>query len=154
FLAGASGGLVRIDPGQLEQVVVNLSLNARDAMPDGGVLSLETSALELGPEAPTRGAHVQLAVSDTGTGIAPELVPHIFEPFFTTKPLGEGTGLGLSVSYGLIRRYGGTITVESTPGSGTKFYVWLLSEPVLVTDEETISEQLHEFEDVAARVNY
>jgi two-component system NtrC family sensor kinase len=77
----------------------------------------------------------------------------VFNPFYTTKQQGDGTGLGLSISYGLIRRYGGSITVESRPGEGSEFYVWLLSEPVLLTDEETISEQLHEFETVAAKVN-
>ena len=83
-----------------------------------------------------------------------EQISRIFNPFYSTKRQGEGTGLGLSLSYGLIRRYGGNITVSSTPGSGAEFYVWLLAEPVLVADEETISEQLHELDAVAANVGF
>jgi len=113
---------VRINRDELQQVLVNLIVNALHAMPDGGTLTLATRDCAEPP-----GADIQ--VRDTGHGIAPEHLGRVFDPFFTTKR-SEGTGLGLSVSLGLIERYGGTITADSTPGEGTCFTVHLLAEPV------------------------
>jgi len=120
-----------VDPGQMEQVVMNLVVNARDAMLRGGTLTLETSNVDL--EAPLlaipgpvpAGAYAVLSVADTGHGIDPANMAQIFEPFFTTKPLGEGTGLGLSTVYGIVKQSGGHITVESAPGRGARFDVYL-----------------------------
>jgi PAS domain S-box-containing protein len=121
---------VRADPTQLEQVIVNLVLNARDAMPEGGVLTLRTAnvvldevSAQMFPDL-SPGEYVMIEVCDTGVGIPAEHLEHIFEPFFTTK--GEqGTGLGLAVVYGVIKQSGGSITVESTPGQGTTFRIYL-----------------------------
>ncbi len=125
-------GWVRGDPGQLEQVLLNLTVNARDAMPDGGTLTITTSRVQIVPEREepgTRGVppgdYVVLRVADTGIGIDWETQRKIFEPFFTTKPVGEGTGLGLATVYGIVRQSNGTITVESEPGSGSSFRVFL-----------------------------
>jgi signal transduction histidine kinase len=108
------------DLGQLEQVIMNLVVNARDAMPRGGALTITTCTTRT----PT-GSYVRLAVADTGEGMTDEVRARVFEPFFTTKPPGEGTGLGLSVSYGIIQAHGGTISVESTPDVGTSFTISL-----------------------------
>ncbi|MBI2393794.1 MAG: PAS domain S-box protein [Deltaproteobacteria bacterium] len=122
----ADVGRARLDPSQLEQVIVNLAVNAHDAMPRGGRLTIRTargakpSAAPLQPWAP-RGERVVIEVTDTGTGIAPDLLPRIFEPFFTTKPAGTGTGLGLSMVYGAVTQNGGAIDVESDVGVGTTF---------------------------------
>jgi signal transduction histidine kinase len=110
--------LVRMNPHQIEQVLVNIFTNAIKAMPHGGVLRVES-----GPG--KGGQHVVVAVSDTGVGIAPELHPRVFDPFFTTSDVGGGTGLGLSVSYGIIKRHGGTISVASEPGKGSTFTITL-----------------------------
>jgi two-component system, cell cycle sensor histidine kinase and response regulator CckA len=122
-------GLVELDPGQLEQILVNLAVNARDAMPSGGRLSIETSNVERGhhvcsKHAPMKsGPFVLLRVTDTGCGMTDEVKEHLFEPFFTTKPLGRGTGLGLATTFGIVEQAGGCIDVRSEPGQGTTLEV-------------------------------
>ena len=124
-------GVVLVDPGQMEQVILNLVVNARDAMPQGGKLSITTSIttfsqddLELHPEA-IPGTFICLAVSDTGSGMTPEVRSHIFEPFFTTKGIGKGTGLGLATVFGIIKQHDGWISVYSEPGKGTEFHIYV-----------------------------
>jgi PAS domain S-box-containing protein len=117
--------LVMCDPSQLESALLNLCVNARDAMPDGGWLVITTEELVLSAadiahaEDAQPGRYASIAVSDTGTGMTPEVAAHVFEPFFTTKPLGQGTGLGLSQIYGFIRQSGGIVQLETAPGKGT-----------------------------------
>ena len=165
-LAPPGLGSVKVDPGQLEQVIVNLAVNARDAMPIGGRLVIETANVEL--DAVYARAHIDidagsymlLTVSDTGTGMDAVVQAHIFEPFFTTKAPGEGTGLGLATAHGIVQQSGGSIQVQSEPGQGTSFRIYLprveisseLAEPdrqegpatsgtetiLLVEDEETV----------------
>jgi len=117
------------DPGQIEHVLMNLTLNARDAMPDGGRVTLETFDIDVTPDAPveglTEGAYVALSVTDTGTGISEAARKHIFEPFFTTKDVGRGTGLGLATVDGIVRQSGGGISVTSTEGHGSTFTIYL-----------------------------
>lgn len=128
---------VKVDPGKIEQVIMNLAVNACDAMPEGGTLIIRTARVSQAP--PEMGAtghpapFAMLEMADTGFGMDAETKAHLFEPFFTTKPVGKGTGLGLSTAYGIVKQSGGSIEVESLPGKGTTFRVYL---PMV---EETIS---------------
>jgi len=121
---------IRGDLGMLEQVLMNLLINARDAMPEGGTVTLATRVAQINVERADRdpdaraGPYVELSVSDSGTGIAPEHLPHIFEPLFTTKPVGEGTGLGLATIYGIVRRHEGWVDVESEVSRGSRFLLY------------------------------
>ncbi len=124
--------MVRADPGQIEQVILNMIVNARDAMPGGGQLLIETRNLEL-PEAD----HVLLSIGDNGIGMDAEVVSRIFEPFFTTKE--HGTGLGLATSYGIIKENGGELRVESAPGKGTTFHIELRAAEQMPGDSEVPS---------------
>jgi PAS domain S-box-containing protein len=131
IIEGKDLGRVKADPGQMEQVVMNLALNARDAMPEGGKLILETENVEIDHNHPSKdaevtvGQYVMLRVSDTGVGMDKETLAHVFEPFFTTKAVGKGTGLGLSTVYGIMKQSNGFITAESEPGVGSTFRVYL-----------------------------
>jgi CheY-like chemotaxis protein len=122
---------VEADPGRLEQVIVNLVLNARDAMPDGGTLTITTDNVEVEDEASNPGSvlvagrYVLLRIHDTGTGMDQDVLEHVFEPFFTTKAQGDGTGLGLPMVFGIVRQVGGDIQLTSAVGVGTTCYVYL-----------------------------
>ena len=118
--------IVRADLVQLEQVIVNLAVNARDAMPSGGTLRIETSEVTVLPGGEVAaGNYVVVAVTDTGCGMSEETKRHVFEPFFTTKPRGNGTGLGLSTSFGIVKQLGGEIVITSDVGRGTTMQVYL-----------------------------
>ena len=129
-IAGTGLWLTKIDGAQLESALVNLAINARDAMPDGGEICIETSNFTQDPVAHgadelSEGDYVKVSVNDTGTGIAPEILDRIFDPFFTTKPIGQGTGLGLSMIYGFVHQSGGTVRVQSDNRSGTTLSLYL-----------------------------
>jgi PAS domain S-box-containing protein len=123
--------LLRADQAMIEQVILNLAVNGRDAMPHGGVLSLSTRVVPVSGELARLhqrgegGDYLRIEVRDTGTGIAPEHLPRVFEPFFTTKEVGKGTGLGLATVFGIVEQHGGWVTVESRLGEGSTFTVWL-----------------------------
>ncbi len=131
------GAHIKVDPGQLTQILLNLAVNARDAMPDGGRLTLETTSLSLTPDEPSRfgleklapGAYVVISVIDTGIGMTDEVKAHLFEPFFTTKSESQGSGLGLATSYGIVRQSGGHIRIESETGKGTTVQIFLPKVP-------------------------
>lgn len=139
--------VVRIDRTQVEQVLVNLALNARDAMPDGGLLRITTTRVDLDGEhqlvALEPGTYAFLSVRDTGSGMGPDVLDHLFEPFFTTKKAGRGTGLGLSTVYGIVQQNGGQIACESRAGEGTTFSIWLpaAGEGVTATTDAPVAEE-------------
>jgi CheY-like chemotaxis protein len=136
-------GQIKADLSQVEQIIVNLVVNACDAMPQGGTLTIETAAVVLNSDFTQQyaglnpGTYVKLSISDTGIGIDEETQLQIFEPFFTTKAQGKGTGLGLSMVYGIVQQNGGYITVQSQPGAGTTFDIYL---PQLAKSKETMGE--------------
>ncbi|HSD34412.1 MAG TPA: PAS domain-containing protein [Alphaproteobacteria bacterium] len=131
MIHGRELGLVRVDQGQLEQVIINLAVNARDAMPQGGALTIRTgnftasAPMRRGAETMPAGDYVRIEVGDTGTGIPAEIIDRIFEPFFSTKEVGAGTGLGLSTVYGIVRQTGGFVFVDSRAGQGAVFNIYL-----------------------------
>jgi signal transduction histidine kinase len=130
-IRGPAVGSVKVDVGQIEQVLMNLAINARDAMPHGGTLTIETAEVDLDDgfvahnPGSRLGRHVLISVADTGTGMTPEVRARAFEPFFTTKEAGRGTGLGLASAYGIVKQSDGYITLESTPGVGTTLRIYL-----------------------------
>jgi PAS domain S-box-containing protein len=142
--------LVHADVGMMEQILLNLAVNSRDAMPSGGQLTVKISVLDISSgtlrehSEGREGKFVCLSIKDTGCGIEPKTLPHIFEPFFTTKPIGKGTGLGLATVYGIIKQHQGWVEVESQIGAGTAFNVFLPHDAGTIgTDEEAVLEPAH-----------
>jgi signal transduction histidine kinase len=135
---------VLVDPGHMLQVVMNLAVNARDAMPNGGALGIRTTATDgAAPESGNGvGRRVQLVVTDNGSGIDPKVLPLIFDPFFTTKPQGEGSGLGLSTVFGIVKQSGGQIDVQSDLSRGTTFTISLPAAPAVLPRDETAESQI------------
>jgi CheY-like chemotaxis protein len=144
-------GNIKADPGQMEQVIMNLAVNSRDAMPDGGKLFIKTQMVHMGklhtkyhPDI-KEGDYVNLIIEDTGTGMDKESLKHIFEPFFTTKENGKGTGLGLSVVFGIVRNHEGRIEAYSETGKGTIFKIYMpsiLEEADIITPQEIKTDKL------------
>ncbi len=125
---------VHADPGQMEQVLMNIVANARDAMPEGGRLAIHTANVVVRGDAERRpgldeGDYVAMTVADTGSGVPEDVRTHMFEPFFTTKEQGKGTGLGLATVYGIVKQSGGSVYVESEDGEGTRFVIYLPRVP-------------------------
>lgn len=145
MIHGQDLGYVKVDGGQMEQVLINMAVNARDAMPQGGTLTIATShfsnddSIPLGADIMPPGHWVKIEVRDTGTGIPPEILQRIFEPFFTTKDVGQGTGLGLATVFGIVRQTGGYLTVHSEVGAGTTFSVYLPRLAEMENDTEAAS---------------
>jgi PAS domain S-box-containing protein len=146
---------VHADPHMIEQALMNLATNARDAMPHGGALTISTTALVVSPATARQhdarpGPYVRLSVTDTGTGITPENLPRIFEPFFTTKEVGKGTGLGLATVQGIVQQHEGWIEVQSEPGQGTTFHIHLPAASA--TTGGSADEPFQSFQSVTARI--
>ncbi len=143
FQPSDATGAIRADRTQVEQVLLNLCLNARDAMPEGGTLKVTTEDVEVGPDFlesrpwARTGSYVLLSVSDDGVGMPPEVAEKAFEPFFTTKPTGQGTGMGLATVYGVVKQHGGMVELDSAPGRGTTVRVYFPREKRLVPSQAT-----------------